>query len=39
MEIQGLALRMSSRAATDRAVYLCTLCGFTKTEAILLGED
>lgn len=39
MEIQGLALWMSRRDATDRAVYLCTLCGYTKTEAILLGDD
>jgi hypothetical protein len=39
MAIQGLALRSSRPTATDRALYFCDLCGYTKIEAVSLDED
>ncbi|WIG51598.1 MAG: hypothetical protein OJF48_002515 [Afipia sp.] len=39
MEIQGLALRTRGGGTTDRAVYFCTLCGYTRTEAVVLDEE
>jgi C4-type Zn-finger protein len=39
MAVQGLALRTSNPSATDRALYFCDLCGYTKIEAVLPDED